>query len=47
MPSRVAEILEVPGATAVTKPAAVMVATEEVPEFHDTWLVTSAVLPSE
>jgi hypothetical protein len=42
-PFRVAEIVEGPVATPVAKPAAVMVATDCVPEDHVTWLVKSCV----
>ena len=47
MPPSVAVIVDVPAATPVARPAAVMVATEVVAEAQVTWLVRSSVELSE
>jgi hypothetical protein len=47
MPLSVAEMVEVPAATAVAKPAVVIVATAVVPEAHVTLLVRFCVDLSE
>lgn len=45
-PARLAEILVVPVACEVASPFEVMVAIEDVEDFHETTLVRSELLPS-